>query len=529
MQRSLLFLAFGSAAFSCACAPGLLFFVLSPDGVLAALHGNPLGFLLAGLASVCLGTFVAYRLFGKTPGKALDALEKAMRFIVDDNGKSRFEPLDAFHAGLNTLPAALEDLRIRVRDGHEHLQGLLEGIHMPFLLVDAQERVEFTNELLLDMLEIEGDKHKQYGRTLAEVFYNDASRTTLVGKAMSNRETFRQEVIIHGHKGKQTHVMVSVDYLADSEGTVFGGLCLYNDMTEFRKNEEQIRANNEKLAKTAEQSRETTERHRLTTGRLEKEIALVTERANAQRTRTADTSAAMTQMSISLEQVGSNASAASDQAASANERVKEGAAMLAQSVNTIQHAHDLADTLRRDMGDLGAKAEDIGQMLNVISDIADQTNLLALNAAIEAARAGEAGRGFAVVADEVRKLAEKTMVATKEIEAAIKGMQDSARGNVRNTQVASDAIRKGTDMVERSGVILHEAAHYVETTADAVHAIVAATSEQIKGIGHSTRSTEEIHAMAVDVFESMQQSVEVVHDVENITENLHALIADMNA
>ena len=106
-------------------------------------------------------------------------------------------------------------------------------------------------------------------------------------------------------------------------------------------------------------------------------------------------------------------------------------------------------TIKTDIDQLGQQAQGIGQILDVISDIADQTNLLALNAAIEAARAGEAGRGFAVVADEVRKLAEKTMDATKEVGKAISGIQDGTKRNIANVEQSVKIIEKTTELADQ--------------------------------------------------------------------------------
>jgi methyl-accepting chemotaxis protein len=203
--------------------------------------------------------------------------------------------------------------------------------------------------------------------------------------------------------------------------------------------------------------------------------------------------------------------------------------ILKDSMSIIQRSHSLSVSLREDMGELGKKAENIGQVLGVIADIADQTNLLALNAAIEAARAGDAGRGFAVVADEVRKLAEKTMGATKEIEAAIKGMQDSAKNSMHSTDVAADAIREGTGMVEKSGSILQEAVAFVKATADAVHVVVSSTEKEAQAVERALRSTEEIHGMAADIFQSMQHNVQAVHDVGGIAEDLRKVMESVHA
>jgi len=232
-------------------------------------------------------------------------------------------------------------------------------------------------------------------------------------------------------------------------------------------------------------------------------------------------------MNASVMEVARNAAGAAEQAETARHKAQEGASALDDSVRTIREAKQLADTLREHMGELGKQAEDIGRVLDVIADIADQTNLLALNAAIEAARAGEAGRGFAVVADEVRKLAEKTMNATREVDTAIKGIQTSARSNIDNTRKATDAIEVGTGMVGKSGEILREIVRLVETTADSVRNIATASEEQSAASEQITRSTDEINRIASETADAMQQSARAVQDVASLADELHGVIEEM--
>ncbi|MEL7641784.1 MAG: methyl-accepting chemotaxis protein [Solidesulfovibrio sp.] len=134
--------------------------------------------------------------------------------------------------------------------------------------------------------------------------------------------------------------------------------------------------------------------------------------------------------------------AAARLAEDAREKARDGAAVVSDSVAAIGAVQELSAALKQSLASLGGQAEAIGRIMGVISDIADQTNLLALNAAIEAARAGEAGRGFAVVADEVRKLAEKTMAATKEVGQAVERIQSGVSTSISGMEV--DAVSRET-------------------------------------------------------------------------------------
>lgn len=146
------------------------------------------------------------------------------------------------------------------------------------------------------------------------------------------------------------------------------------------------------------------------------------------------------------------------------ETVREGSQMIEESLSSVKAVHQKASHLQEQISQLDKQAESINQVMVVISDIADQTNLLALNAAIEAARAGEAGRGFAVVADEVRKLAEKTMEATRGVGETISGIQQATQTNVQSMNGIAQDITQTAELAEKSGERFKQIAAGAETT-----------------------------------------------------------------
>ena len=176
------------------------------------------------------------------------------------------------------------------------------------------------------------------------------------------------------------------------------------------------------------------------------------------------------------------------------------------------------------MQELGKQAESIGGVMNVISDIADQTNLLALNAAIEAARAGEAGRGFAVVADEVRKLAEKTMTATQEVGASITAIQHSARANINEVSTAVENITDATSLANSSGEALTEIVNLAAANSAVVASIATAAEEQSATSEEINRAIDEINRIVAETTDGMVQSSSAVQDLSRMAQELRRVM-----
>ena len=243
--------------------------------------------------------------------------------------------------------------------------------------------------------------------------------------------------------------------------------------------------------------------------------------------RLSEAATAMNEMNATVQEVARNASAASAASADTKDKATAGAQVVERSLRRIESVHQVSLELKDDMSQLNEHARSIDQIMGVISDIADQTNLLALNAAIEAARAGEAGRGFAVVADEVRKLAEKTMASTNDVGNAIKAIQESTAKSTASVDNAVAQIEEATDLANESGRALEEIVTTAETTADQVNAIATASEEQSAASEEINHSILLCNDMSRQIADAMAEAAKAVSGLAREAQELSELIHEM--
>ena len=243
--------------------------------------------------------------------------------------------------------------------------------------------------------------------------------------------------------------------------------------------------------------------------------------------RLGEAATAMNEMNATVQEVAKNAGAASSASAETKAKAEHGATIVGNSLESIQLVHRLSMDLKDDMAQLNGHAQDISQIMTVISDIADQTNLLALNAAIEAARAGEAGRGFAVVADEVRKLAEKTMASTTDVGRVIRSIQESTTKSLVSMDNAVEQVNTATESDSLSGQALSEIVVTADITADQANAIATASEQQSAASEEINQTIIEVNEMSRQTAEGMAEAAKAVSDLAVQAGKLASLISDM--
>ncbi len=243
---------------------------------------------------------------------------------------------------------------------------------------------------------------------------------------------------------------------------------------------------------------------------------------------TTEVAGAVEEMTKTILETSRNSSAASDAAKNAGNIAKEGGRVVSKTIDGMIRIAEVVKKSADTVQALGSSSDQIGEIIQVIDDIADQTNLLALNAAIEAARAGEQGRGFAVVADEVRKLAERTTKATKEIATMIKQIQKDTNDAVVSMKEGTSEVEKGKELADKAGNSLSQIINGAENVVDISIQVAAASEEQSSTAEQISKSILAINNVTNQSSTGIQQIAKAAEDLNRLTTNLEMLISKFN-
>lgn len=242
--------------------------------------------------------------------------------------------------------------------------------------------------------------------------------------------------------------------------------------------------------------------------------------ASEQSSQTYEVVASIEEMTHTITDSTQNATIAATKAQDAGDNARNGGNVVEQTIEGINRIAEVVTTSAKTIEELGNSSDQIGEIIQVINEIADQTNLLALNAAIEAARAGEHGRGFAVVADEVRKLAERTTGATNEITTMIQRIQEDTSGAVGAIEKGKKEVERGKELAVDAGSALQEIISNTDEVSGLINQLAAASEEQ-------NATSQQISSNVELINNVTQQSTESTEQISRAAENLNSLTVNL--
>ncbi|WP_029897076.1 methyl-accepting chemotaxis protein [Desulfohalovibrio reitneri] len=438
-----------------------------------------------------------------------------------------------FEYGVNdTIGQTVRAMNSMVGELKEKLgfsQGVLAGLIVPCAVVDLDDRITHINREAMDILGHSGQPEEYRGHPVSELAGGPCRLADLTRRAMDEKRQITEETEYRRADGSTLYLRAAATPIYDLDKAIMGAMAMWVDLTREREQQERVTAQNEKIAEAAADAGDISQQLSSATTELAAQIDSSARGAEEQKARASEAARAMERMNSLVEEVSVSASTSADLSGRTRGKAEEGEEVVREAVRVMERVSEKAGALQTDMGELAKQAEDIGRIVGVITDIADQTNLLALNAAIEAARAGEAGRGFAVVADEVRKLAEKTMGATKEVGEAIRAIQSSASSSVSSTQEAAEALDEGNRLTIRSGEALGEIVSMAQRTAEHVEGIVNVVESQAGVSSEVNRASERVDLIAGETAEAMRHSREAITDLEKLAGTLKQVIEGMRS
>ena len=405
---------------------------------------------------------------------------------------------------MGKLAASLRSMVRKLAEQARWYQGILNSIPLSVSVTDRDMAWTFCNANALNAM----------GKSLEDVLGKHCSekKGNICDTDQCGIEQLRRgnkRVLNTMPNGKTINILL--DYLYDDAGAIIGHVEIGEDITERVRLEAEAReAVRKGRMETVIRLESVVSSLQGAADALKGTIATVRDQADDAARRMGETSAAMNEMNSTVLEVAQNAESAAEAATAVQGNAQDSTGIVQRTVESMREVQQQSSGLKEDMGSLDKQAKDIGAVLTLIRDVADQTNLLALNAAIEAARAGEAGRGFAVVADEVRKLAEKTMSATQEVETAIAAIQEGTGKSSATVDRTVSSIDDVGLLAQESGQALERISGLAGDSCARASAIAAAATEQSAASEEINRHIASVTILCADIAQNMDQAANLV-------------------
>jgi methyl-accepting chemotaxis protein len=453
---------------------------------------------------------------------------------------------------------SLKSISDLIRDEHAKSRSFNDSLPLPFLLLDASTLIIAINEKAAKIFGY--SQEELIGKTtIKQVFGSDnASRSTLAGKPLVD---YRADG--HNRKGEPLSILLNTALVKNHKGEGVGVIVYIVDLIEEMNQKElakqQLKILSDALESVAEGDLtvkvsmdkncdlyELGSNLQTSINELRNALLDVTEVTNAvasasneisssseemaagaqeQASQTLEVSSAVEQMTKTILETTKNSGFAAQAAKNAGNIAMEGGRVVDETVEGMNRVANVVKKSAETVSALGKSSDQIGEIIQVIDDIADQTNLLALNAAIEAARAGEQGRGFAVVADEVRKLAERTTKATKEIASMIRNIQKDTEEAVVSMKLGTEEVERGKQLADKAGTSLKQIISGSVEVVDMATQLAAASEQQASAAEQISKNIEGIRNVTQESAAGIQQVAHASEDLNKLTINLQELVS----
>lgn len=450
--------------------------------------------------------------------KRIQIISGATDEFIAGNLDARFE-VDSKDE-LGSLGEHLSEMARQIKDQLVYNRGVLNGITVPMFVADGDQKIDFVNEPMRAIL--------------------DKSESSILGTAvgsyfMENGEPLTERALVSSECPEGLHRFTREDGvefplryqvcpLLNAERETVGVIAVMVDLTEEEASRKHIEQQQTALLDVANEVTEVSKNLLRYSEELSRQMNELTAGVDTTAMQTGQVAAAMEEMNATVLEVAQNTGETAEASDRAYSVAQGGGQVVSNTVSEIHMVTETTDRLSEMLADLSGRAENIGKVMSVINDIADQTNLLALNAAIEAARAGEAGRGFAVVADEVRKLAEKTMIATTEVESAIRHIQQGTTDVVSEMSGVRGRVENTVHMAEGAGGVLDEIVTESVKIADMVRTIATAATQQSSTSDEINNSVIEINNLSQALSDGIQNANSGIQDVAEMAQKLSLLV-----